>query len=282
MNGDETDEDCGGATCDPCLAGEGCTDVDGTDNDENCEASAYCESGECTYAVSCLDLLTRRPATLSFRYTIDTDGPGDGTIEPCEVYCDMDTDGGGWTRVGASRGSPLSDKDSTCYVGLRQETPGASAEGVWNGMRALITAASPNSDIRFSCKRDPADASFEVDMVFRACEWYRVITTGTDTFSCFSEWGSPLAAPARENLITGDTLPAGDWSLPLAGEATCADLDSFVVDIDGPGLDTFDPPGSSEDDLLSLTSWGEAHSEKQCGINPVSSGAWYLWVRESP
>ncbi|MCV6608722.1 MAG: fibrinogen-like YCDxxxxGGGW domain-containing protein [Campylobacterales bacterium] len=45
---------------------------------------------------SCKDILTSGNSTGSGTYSIDPDG--DGGMEPFDVYCDMTTDGGGWTR----------------------------------------------------------------------------------------------------------------------------------------------------------------------------------------
>ena len=47
--------------------------------------------------VSCLSIKNANPSLSSGTYTIDPDGAGGNA--PVSVYCDMVTDGGGWTRV---------------------------------------------------------------------------------------------------------------------------------------------------------------------------------------
>jgi cysteine-rich repeat protein len=96
-SGKESDIDCGGGTCNDCNKGKSCL------ADTDCVTGA-CVNGACNLPTSCKQLKTGLPMTPSGVYTLDTDG--DGPRQPFDVYCDMSTDGGGWTLVGRSRNTP--------------------------------------------------------------------------------------------------------------------------------------------------------------------------------
>jgi len=49
------------------------------------------------YPLSCNEILTKDNSKGDGYYIIDPDGSGE--LEPFEVFCDMQTDGGGWTRI---------------------------------------------------------------------------------------------------------------------------------------------------------------------------------------
>lgn len=86
---------CNGVTADGCELPV----LDDPNNCGGCNATCasdrVCSAGSCQIAASCRDLLLQRPGSASGVYTIDPDGAG--PVAPLQVYCDMLTDGGGWT-----------------------------------------------------------------------------------------------------------------------------------------------------------------------------------------
>jgi hypothetical protein len=114
-----------------------------------------------TSYTSCLDILNDGASTGDGVYTIDPDGPFGSA--PASVYCDMTTDGGGWTLVGSTRDQTFNDQASTYYADLTTLSPAASHEGIWDGMRPV---ASGDTDIRFSCRNNAYSGPFTVDLAF--------------------------------------------------------------------------------------------------------------------
>jgi len=113
IDGDKDDYGKPGATL--CLCGAEdpyVADNDGDCDDTNKEINPGIEE-KCTNAIdddcdddvnegciygSCLDVLNAIPASQSGTYSIDPDGNGPNA--PYDVYCDMSSDGGGWTLIG--------------------------------------------------------------------------------------------------------------------------------------------------------------------------------------
>jgi hypothetical protein len=133
-NGVETDADCGGMGCPACANGKACA------VNADC-ASKVCLKNVCgvlnivargagrswadgTFAVGCHQYINPPDkshvysgATGDGRYTIDPDGAG--AIAPFDVFCDMSTDGGGWTLV---------DNDASAAAAFTTRQAGANPD----------------------------------------------------------------------------------------------------------------------------------------------------------
>ncbi|MCB9539066.1 MAG: hypothetical protein H6704_22790 [Myxococcales bacterium] len=198
-----------------------------------------------------------------------------GAAAPVDVYCDQQTDGGGWTLVGSTAGATLNDQAADWYADLRTLAPSGAHEGIWRGLRD----AAPGFDVRFACRdsRAAAGAPMTVDLSFYKTPWYHEFTAGTDADSCFSEGngeGQDRPPPARRDNVGGVLLGTGTrWAAGyLEGEDTCSSTADFTVDLDDRGMDSQQSDG---------TDWGEDDGALKCGVSGLGDGQWFVFVRES-
>jgi cysteine-rich repeat protein len=111
--------DTNGCSPSPCFAGVTCTDVPAPGTGATC---GQCPAGTFGNGVTCVNTLASCKAikdaglsTGSGVYPIDPDGAGGNAA--FNVYCDMTTDGGGWTMCYTERNNMVRISSQTTFTG---------------------------------------------------------------------------------------------------------------------------------------------------------------------
>ena len=255
----------GEARCDAVAGDAGPELCNGSDDD--CDGR-HDEVASCVVYRSCEEARAAGVARSGTYLILDSDGL------PRSAWCEMGSDGGGWTLVASSRGAPPADARGAWHVDLQSPVPAAAHPGVW----AVLRNRTVRHDVRFIC-HVRAGAVPTVDLSFYNVTWYREFTTGSDADCCFSEAdgrGAAGEAEARRDNLSetvravgqGRAHAEGDW---FEGEDACGSVDDFAVDFDGRAL------GEPAD----ATDWGLFDGIARCGAGVVAVDArWSIYARE--
>ena len=303
----------GGYTCecDDGFEGDGfsCDDIDEcAEGTHSCDDNATCtntfggytcecpetmigDGEECYYPESCLELSNASPGLADGLYTIDPGDDGEFT-----VYCDMTTDGGGWTRIAnlyaGSRSIDSIYREMRFFhqAWIQHETSydlESNADVVLDddtyGMLDAIELFGASTELRFSC--EDTTRSLEADAIWTptADEW----TSFQDDLHYSDDSVTVLFSAQGGAYNTEDVYPvasnerySGNWHICGASDAT----GGFQV-----GL-CHNAPGVPDNDLVDINQIAIGYHAGFTGLRlectadtPSNSshidGTWEAWVR---
>ena len=135
--------------------------------------------------------------------------------DPQQVYCDMDTDGGGWNLVGSSEEQALQlNSLASYYDDLQTIAPEHGHSGVWDG---LVQRHPKGGDLRVSCSANvnSGKPQFDIDATAYDVNWYHQIVARSPAFAS-------AAVPRVSTDMGLLNIIHATWGLP-APQGNCPD-----------------------------------------------------------
>jgi hypothetical protein len=192
---------------------------------------------------ACAGIKSAMPTAPSGVYTIDPDGPGPaGTLA---AYCDMITDGGGWTLIlnYLHRGgtAPALDIRASTLPLLGSDTLGTdeSATSTWGHAANVLVAQFAFAEVRFTCRSSAHSRLVDFSTGLPACVEY--VRNGQ--FGCNALPSSHKPLPGHDGVLPAgmthfttttsldhvlteqpffrNVMPKADWTIASGGNWEC-------------------------------------------------------------
>lgn len=260
QDNDETDVDCGGTTCPTCMIGETCSQ-----SARDCGA-AICDATVCRTAVSCKELHDTIPSLPDGAYSIKPSSNASAVT----TFCDMTTDGGGWTLIGKV------DKRHDMYtawlisnVNLADMTTPTIGTNAYACIDAVVLAVDHSTQVRVSnSARDRwvkwnLPANRDVTTFWRHSVGYSTINGATQSSVTGTGWNGSTTT-CYQNRYGVMNWDGHGGSYPAAARDTqgrtnaneyCMAVGTQTV---GVTADGFTQNGNGFDAPLDETSWPNA------------------------
>ncbi len=238
---DGDDYDCDGSV-DNDADGDGYADSScgGDDCDDTQSSIKPDNSGDCALGTSCDDILTKGYSTGDSDYSIDPDGYSTG-VDPEMVWCDMTTEGGGWTLIAAnSTGSGL----NTTNI-LDDSTLGSP--DLISDYKAQAWSSMPMADLMF----DDGSTYAVYEGVDDGSQSYYDFQAAIPHHNCASSSGYTFAMTAG-NLSGGQLCSTQLMIHPYDEDggqnSSCSSSWAWADDASGPTWSTYNNNGCPMDD----------------------------------
>ncbi len=228
LSGDESDVDCGGSACAPCVEGSWCASA------SDC-LSGQCASGVCVAPRSCQDVLNLGLGGTDGPYLIDPDGE-DGDADAVLVWCEQSFAGGGWIQV----------------FHYQKPEPGQVAASEFHAALSKAEALTLVSPLHTSAAVKSVGLPLE-ELHDVAFVWAPSSAEDADHYGLISapnglEGLCVLEGDcgANEPAVTAEVEPGGA-SVEVAPADTAESLHVGLVDAEGRTLWGYDPDSAPED-----------------------------------